>query len=505
MKRVLIFLSICALSALLASCNSLNDQETAMVTIDTGIRASKAAAPSDITDISVTVSGEGMATMTRSIPTDTGIRTFEVPVGSARFFSVKANGQYFTYIGSATYDIFDTEENNINISMIKQAGVLNLNIPNQSSYTGTVESFTIAVTMSESGSTIEQIFSPSDALLMDVPSGNSREITITTTPLSISAAVSFSTEEAVADFISGEETNVSVSPVVTETKILIPDFLNGRIVQINNGDFNDPLWSPDWIEKDASSSADGLYLSTISINSLYPYDIAIDSSGRIYIANNYSLPDGAIIRIDNINDTSPESITAAAGIQSLALDRVNNLLYFSTSGSSVFRIRTDVADTATDLGFDDTELADGNYNITGLEVDNNYLYLSNNMGATIKKVDLNLSYPDRVLSQYSGSFIAAPFDIIIKSNYVYYTDLTGHYVVQTNTDLVEQDVLLYAPGESDSFNDYGPNRFLAVLNSRFYLIDEDTSGTVNRLVSFPDFTSDWSEYSGDSNFRFYAC
>lgn len=80
-----------------ARCGSDSSNNMSRVTIDLGLKntkaveATKAPAPSKITDISLTVTGEGMDDIVQSIPVDTGIVEFDVPSGEARTFEVQAN------------------------------------------------------------------------------------------------------------------------------------------------------------------------------------------------------------------------------------------------------------------------------------------------------------------------------------------------------------------------------------------------------------------------------
>ena len=299
----------------------------------------------------------------------------------------------------------------------------------------------------------------------------------------------------------GSTITIPIQMGLYETKIIVPDYGNNQIVQ-----FDENFSSSSWTSKNATN----LNTSTISVTTLYPYDIDFDSQGRIYIANYNFSTDAALIRIDDINDTVPEKLASITGILSLTIDRANNLLYFAIS-NQVYSMRTDISATPVSLNLDDTELGDGNYGFSSIYVNNNSLYLVNQFAGTVRRLDLNLAYPNRPVDVYAGTYNSGLGDILVKGDSAYFTVYGSgtSAVVRTSLNLAENGVLQYAPGESDSFADYGPRLFVAILNSRFYLIDEDGGGTINRVVAFDDFNSPWDSFAaediGQTAFRFYVC
>jgi len=68
-------------------------------------RAYAAPAPPDIESIVLTVSGPGMSTITKSIPTGTGSVTLLVPPGNSRLFTVLATGAARSFSGSTVADL----------------------------------------------------------------------------------------------------------------------------------------------------------------------------------------------------------------------------------------------------------------------------------------------------------------------------------------------------------------------------------------------------------------
>ncbi|MBN2041127.1 MAG: hypothetical protein JW864_13875 [Spirochaetes bacterium] len=521
MKKISAILIICVLSIFPAACNSLNDSNTATVTIDTGIRTSKAAAPSDVTDIAVTVSGEGMATMTRSIPADTGMRTFEVPVGTARLFAVTASGQTFKYLGSATYDIVENEEVNINITMVRQAGILNL--PYQSSYSGTTESFTVTVSIPETGGSVEYTFPPDDTTTKYVPSGNNRQIAITATPLAESAVISFSTVTTTADFVTGQYTDVFLLPIVAETKLVIPDIddWNGsyyRLIILEN------FIAPTWNEILGANLT-----NTISSNyNFYPWDIDFDKQGRIYVAVNSS--EEQVLRIDSLsslNDTEIVPYLSGSGVEAIAIDRNNNYLYH-TRGTDLRR--TDIASPGTGTALDLSAFTNPYFTAIAVD-DQGMLYLSDSAettpsaelvqdrivkynpetGAIITTYSSNIDF---LLTVFDGGATKNISDIMIRDNYVYvanYGGVDGSKIFQLNTDLQYVD----SYGNTSETNTsrgyfYGPHHFVGIRNDQFVIIDENFGNSFNpldKLISMEDMNgTNWSVFdpsSYEESFSFY--
>ncbi len=142
MKRHTSLLVLTLLFTALISCSYEN---TATVTIDTGIRQQaqrswidhllawisfsrpvKADTPPDelyVDKISVTISASDMETITQSIPRDTGRITLEVPAGSQRTFEVVGNNTYYSaerfYGGITTLDLTAGQQVTLDIAMGK--------------------------------------------------------------------------------------------------------------------------------------------------------------------------------------------------------------------------------------------------------------------------------------------------------------------------------------------------------------------------------------------------
>ena len=109
--------------------------DNAKVIIDTGLTKSKkelsvidniltffsalalAEAPSNLKNLSVSVSGPAMDEMYRSFSPDTSRITLEVPSGKERLFAINASGDQESYTGSAKTDLSPGETKNLSIRM----------------------------------------------------------------------------------------------------------------------------------------------------------------------------------------------------------------------------------------------------------------------------------------------------------------------------------------------------------------------------------------------------
>ncbi len=101
-----------------------------------------------------------------------------------------------------------------------------------------------------------------------------------------------------------------------------------------------------------------------------------------------------------------------------------------------------------------------------------------------------------------------PWDVMVKDNYVYVSDLGAKTIVRLTTNL--QPVDSFPGPTSDRF--VGPKRFLAILNKPITVIDDSGSST-RRIVSFNDMAGGgWTTYGsypglfitpGVGQFQFY--
>ena len=87
--------------------------------------------------------------------------------------------------------------------------------------------------------------------------------------------------------------------------------------------------------------------------------------------------------------------------------------------------------------------------------------------------------------------------------------LTHAITVNSEVGLLTPVELTQDPGSADTF--LGPHRFVAILSSRFYIIDEDETDAINnneRIVAFDDLTSNWDPLVptsiGQTEFGFFG-
>ncbi len=156
------------------------------------------------------------------------------------------------------------------------------------------------------------------SLTVSVPAGSARTFT-----LLLNSASATLQGVATVDLQPGENTTITLSPTLSATQIVIPDFYNGQIVQISD-------MTGAGLTKISAGNLPGI--STFS-----PYAVDFDNQGRIYIANNTVNTTEGLIRIDDINH--PSSLTVvdgpySAGINSLAIDRTNGLIYYTGTAAT---------------------------------------------------------------------------------------------------------------------------------------------------------------------------
>jgi hypothetical protein len=343
------------------------------------------------------------------------------------------------------------------------------------------------------------------SISVEVPAGSARmfEVLVSIDPSDPGTILSYR-GTATRDLTSGETVDIPIDMGLYETKIVIPESYSGnyRIVQINN-----------------MSGAGWSVRSTISgIGNLRPYDIDFDNQGRIYIANNFAgTGDDVIIRIDNIGSSNVQLIGTgnSSGFYAVAVDRVNNYLYGVITSANTIRQYTLDGTLISQITLPSISFT----TIRGLAVDiDGSLYISatTTSGTVQEVIKCTPGNPSTDVIRYSSG-ITLPLDVAVKDNYVYVANFdslnySNDKIVQLNNQLQFQSELLTNLGNSDHF--YGPHRFLAILNRKFYIIDDgrDLDGTpsfnMDRIIAFDDMSgASWETYgstgSGTGQFNFY--
>jgi hypothetical protein len=270
---------------------------------------------------------------------------------------------------------------------------------------------------------------------------------------------------------------------VNETKLVIPDYDNNRVVQIDN------------INGDGWSDISGTDIEYLLDTDFDPYDIDFDAQGRIYIINNH-ISEGGVIRIDNMKDTTKDDIVSLNNLRAIAIDRVNGYLYYAIySGAAQDQLHRCYLDGSNDTQLDLFAIDD----IRGLAVDENglvYIAWSTFDTCAITVYNPNVSNGIILDTKYYGSALYEEgWDVIVKSSYIYAAVDEGSggqnkiikflFDTQTN-ELVEHDLYI-----TDL---YGPHRFIG-LNQMICFIDE---GIGDRLISMKNIDGDTIEYYGET-------
>jgi hypothetical protein len=352
-----------------------------------------------------------------------------------------------------------------------------------------------------------------DTITLEVPAGSSRTFEVlATTP---SATLRGATTQ---DLAGGSTVNIPISMGLYETKIIIPDSGTGnntysRIIQIDDFTTGDSTWQTR-TRTDLGSP----------VPNFVPEDIDFDNRGRIYIANGgVSTGDGRIIRIDDITSTTCTVLTAGSGAgdfvrKAIAIDRTNNIMYYANNGQN--RVFIYNITTGDDTTYIDTPTPAGY--IIGLAINGNALYITSTSTPTAAIYQYITKYnltTNSIESYRTGNPLdtshyvswlgtptlgSDPFGIAVKSNIIYVTNPSGtdDYEIlefDSNLTLLNHTGNRSVTADNVAGNFYGPKRILAILNRKFYIMDEATnsySGFVqDRLVSFDDLSmNNWDTY-----------
>jgi len=506
---------------------SAGDSAPAVVTINTGLNnyaqprdsITRAAAPSVVTGITLTVSASDMTTIEQTIPLDTWELSLEVPAGDARQFDVMAETATAEvyYSGTALANLTPGASQSVSITMVLNepaptttAVTIDLLLGAQSfqdAVTAAIGSYTLSISASDM-ETVEQSFTPGSSITVTAGSARSFSVTANVESGDSSAVLSWA-GSTTADLTAGEAVSLTINMDIYETKIVIPDRMNYRVVQIDN--MNDD----GWVELTGALLADLNGTDAFSSSAQFnPYDVDFDSMGRIYIANNYGgsgMGTNCIIRIDNISGSNYLPFTETAydyGVVALAIDRSNNYVYYVVNNDIY---RNDYNGTSEEV------LTISNYTIVpvrGIAVDDSgIIYIAGAISGGSQAIFRYDPASTSVTHTYTAS-LNQPWDVIVKDSYVYVADnydgsnaSENDKIIRLSPDLQYTDELHYNSEESDGL--YGPHRFVAILNKRFYLIDEDESeNETERIVAFADILgTNWETFDpsqiSQSAFQFY--
>ncbi len=326
-----------------------------------------------------------------------------------------------------------------------------------------------------------------DAITIKVPSGEARHFELLAhTPSATLRGI------ATRNLAPGAIVHIPIQMMFYQTKIVIPDFLNSRIVQIDNID------GDGWIASDnVTINRHGL-----TIASLQPYEIDFDNQGRIYVLNYYdAAPD--IFRINDITSTTYTSIIGVVGASytAFAIDRKNDLLYY-TAASQI--IRATLNGTVLKNDFTMTGIS----SIRGINITSNGILIIAH-GNYFTSYDPNTGNGIIINSlQYTGGSTPFTYDIIEKGQKIYgaFNEdamsslfFIRDYSLNSNNELVESGGIYTTPL-------YGARKFIENFTPRIYFINEySTNNTFSVIDDISGAGRDdfGTNGTGIGQFRFY--
>ena len=344
-------------------------------------------------------------------------------------------------------------------------------------------------------------------ITVTVPSGKNRYIQVLagTPSATLGGSVTM-------DLTAGETVDVLLNMGIHSTRIIIPDYANNRVVQIDED-------KTGWIER----------TSLTGVSMLRPYDISVDNRGRIYVANNVGgsgMGDNGIIRIDDINSSDsylyPDSSVRTStlydyGITAIAVDINNEYLYYAASNSALYR--ASLSDNTTHEQLTTTGIT----GISGLAVaDDGNLYIAGNSSmvayvSTIFIYNPSIQSVTASVTESTITSLATPWDVLVKQPYIYVANLNGgtdSQVLQFSMSglglIAGYGTAYTTEGVSQGYF-YGASRFLAIHNDRITIIDEaPASYQLSKIVFMDDINgSSWDTYgsygsgTGEGIFDFF--
>ncbi len=352
-----------------------------------------------------------------------------------------------------------------------------------------------------------------DSVTLEVASGSSRlfEVIAYVNPSTPSAALSYR-GVATQDLTSGATVDIPIRMALYETKIVIPDYQNQRIVQIDN------MTVPNWQQRLGSNIS---YTGTFR-----PQDVDFDSQGRIFIANDTpgSAGEYIILRVDDITAITFTPIIPgnATGLDAMAIDRNNNYIHYSvTNGVIVYLYRTNLDGAGSSL----TNMSASIKSLRGMAVDSQgLLYIAgttnpSGLPAIFVCNPTNPAPPYHVIinsvTNATITSLSTPYHVLIKSPYLYVvnpsTSGSNNQILQLNMSTLQliQGYGNYSLVSTTQGNFYGPRHFVAVLNRKITLIDEGPDNTeTSKLISMDDINgTNWEPFgsygTGTNQFNFY--
>lgn len=353
-----------------------------------------------------------------------------------------------------------------------------------------ISSATVRVVGADIG-LIEQTFTgnPVTIISLEVPAGFLRTIEVTAHVATgdPSAAASFR-GSTVANLPSGSTITLPLVMNLHQTKLIVPDLANQRLVQIN-----DPSGAG-WVERNGAYYG---FATTFS-----PADVDFDNRGRIYFAKNFNSTESGVYRIDNMNTTTKQRIandpvTPTLATSMLVIDRPRRLLYFATVSTFPQLYRVDQDGATTPVFLNTSSISFGSLGVDG----DGFLYLTS--GNTVYK------YNPAAASFVGNTVLATTAsDVVVKGQSVYVVSLSGFRIYHLDRNLA---VLGSYGSQTTGFTTtpgrfYGPRKFIVPANPEIVVADSNGS-TLAQLVSLADLSGGgWSQFgsfgAGVNQFQF---
>ena len=309
---------------------------------------------------------------------------------------------------------------------------------------------------------------------VSVPSGASRTFTV----LANTPSVTFR-DDVTVDLAPDETKEITLTPTLFATQIIVPDIYNFRLVQVSD------MHGTGWKEQGAATQ-------------IYPKDVDFDAQGLIYVVDLYQ----DIWWADDITQTFEvlSGVIDPYNISSIAMDRARGLLYYVYASEGYYLRRIQVesgVDEEVNLGFLEVYLN----TVEGIAVDpDGFVYIADASSCQILKINPNPDPSTPTLERiYSGGALSYPYDVLVNGDYIYVSDPGAAQIVRFDKNLSFVDS--FTGPASDPL--VGPQRFVAILNKPITVVDQvsyydDTLLTeiyVDRIVSFGDMTgAGWTSY-----------
>ncbi len=365
----------------------------------------------------------------------------------------------------------------------------------------------VTITVSGPGmAPVSETFAPdASELTISVPAGPSRTISLSAPVVpGDTSPIARRTAETTVDLVPGVN-KVSLTSSF-ETKMIVPCRGSSIIWQFDDMSGAAPLTVP---------------------GAVYPYDLDFDQFGRMYVGTSGAAGQ-SILCYKGITDNAPDPLQLDSGFGStntyaIAIDRKTGILYHASyhatpapAASGLFSLSISAIETGTDTPITlPASIVINNWATYGLAVDDDgilYLLTNNSSGTPcLFKLDPKLPSGSMILASQTtstllGAFASPPtfpstptaYDVIVKGDRVYVSacqsfgsgDNSG-VILELSRDL---DVLRsygygVVPLNSDSTTPIipRPTKFVAITNKKFYVTDDFTGTSDDRLVSFDDF------------------